>query len=73
MNSLRRGFLSSRRSIVHSRLQRRLYSEEAKIEPETNPFRTFMWMAGMGGFVGAAIYFIGAPDKEEDKNVKHLL
>jgi hypothetical protein len=69
---LRRGFFSPRFAL-HSRIQRRLFSEEAAAakaaQPEANSYRTFAWLAGMGGFLGAAIYFIGAPEKAEDKNV----
>lgn len=70
MNSLRRCIVS-RRFTLHSRISRRFYSEETKESQaeSSTALRTIVWLAGMGGFFGAAIYFIGSPDKEEDKNV----
>lgn len=65
-----------RPSLFKYRPINRAFSSESKEgstkEPESpaNPARTFMWLAGMGGFMGAFIYFVGQPDREEDKNVR---
>lgn len=52
---------------------RRDYSSGDATRPESNTPRrgkSLAWLAGMGGFFGTMIYFLGRPEDDTDTNVR---